>query len=71
MEIECDPVKNALNIKKHGISLAVARDMDWDDADVLPDTRSCTAKRAWRRPFRWGNVCFSSRLLIAGRIAAG
>jgi uncharacterized DUF497 family protein len=39
MEIEYDPVKDTLNIKKHGISLAVARDMDWDNADVLPDTR--------------------------------
>jgi uncharacterized DUF497 family protein len=39
MEIEFDPAKDAINRKKHGVSLAMARDMAWDDADVLPDTR--------------------------------
>lgn len=30
MEIEFDPVKDANNRRKHGISLAQAADLDWD-----------------------------------------
>ncbi|MDR1164006.1 MAG: BrnT family toxin [Candidatus Accumulibacter sp.] len=39
MEIEFDSAKDALNRQKHGVSLAIAREMEWDDADILPDTR--------------------------------
>jgi uncharacterized DUF497 family protein len=39
MEIEFDPTKDAINRRKHGVSLALAREMEWDAADVLPDVR--------------------------------
>ena len=39
MEIEFDPIKDALNLKKHGLSLALARDLEWDEARIEVDTR--------------------------------
>jgi uncharacterized DUF497 family protein len=39
MEIEFDPAKDAINRKKHGFSLALARDLDWEEAWVEVDTR--------------------------------
>ena len=30
MQIEFDPAKDALNIKNHGLSLALARELEWD-----------------------------------------
>lgn len=34
-----DPAKNAANIAKHGVSLALAGQMEWDSALVWPDVR--------------------------------
>jgi uncharacterized DUF497 family protein len=39
MEIEYDPNKNALNLKKHGIALSFAAFLDWDNALVWVDDR--------------------------------
>jgi uncharacterized protein (DUF4415 family) len=39
MEIEFDPAKDAINLKKHGLSLALARDLAWDEAVVKADDR--------------------------------
>lgn len=39
MEIEFDPEKDATNVKKHGISLAIAGELDWDAALVWVDDR--------------------------------
>lgn len=39
MDIEFDPAKDALNQAKHGVSLALARDLDWDAALVWIDDR--------------------------------
>jgi uncharacterized protein len=39
MQIEFDPVKNASNQAKHGVSLALAAELDWDTALVWVDTR--------------------------------
>ena len=39
MRIIFDPVKDAANRLKHGASLAVARDLDWDAALVRLDER--------------------------------
>ena len=39
MNIEFDPNKDQLNRLKHGVSLAAAADMDFDDALVIPDLR--------------------------------
>jgi len=39
MRIEVDPIKDAANREKHGISLALAQDLDWEAALVWVDTR--------------------------------
>ena len=39
MRIEFDPAKDAENQARHGVSLAVARGLDWDAALVWVDSR--------------------------------
>jgi len=39
MEIEFDPAKDEANIRKHGMSLALAKDLEIDEAQVMKDTR--------------------------------
>ncbi|MGH7093326.1 MAG: BrnT family toxin [Stellaceae bacterium] len=39
MEIEFDPLKDQINLVKHGISLTAAIDMDLDRAIVIEDRR--------------------------------
>ena len=39
LKICYDPSKNAMNIAKHGVSLALAGQMEWDSALVWPDVR--------------------------------
>ena len=39
MRIEFDPVKDANNQLKHGVSLAMAAELDWDAAWVWVDER--------------------------------
>lgn len=39
MEIEYDPAKDRINREKHGISLAVAAEMDLEKAVVIEDRR--------------------------------
>ena len=39
MQIEFDPVKDASNIAKHGESLALAAELDWEAALVWLDER--------------------------------
>jgi uncharacterized DUF497 family protein len=39
MEIEFDPDKDAANLKKHGISLGRAAELDWDHAAYVADNR--------------------------------
>ena len=39
MQIEFDPAKDAANVKKHGVSLALAAELDWDAALVWVDDR--------------------------------
>jgi uncharacterized DUF497 family protein len=39
MRIEFDPAKDAENLSKHGVSLEVARELDWEDALVWLDER--------------------------------
>jgi uncharacterized DUF497 family protein len=39
MQIEFDPAKDKLNRSKHGVSLALARELDWDAALVWVDGR--------------------------------
>jgi uncharacterized protein len=39
MQIEFDPAKDASNQAKHGVSLALAAELEWDAALVWVDTR--------------------------------
>jgi uncharacterized protein len=39
MEITFDPAKDAINQNKHGVSRAIARQIDWSDVMARPDTR--------------------------------
>jgi uncharacterized DUF497 family protein len=39
VRIEYDPAKDAENKARHGVSLAVARELDWDAALVWVDSR--------------------------------
>ena len=39
MEIEFDPDKDDINLRKHGISLGLARHMDFGSALIEPDQR--------------------------------
>ncbi|PZR89145.1 MAG: hypothetical protein DLM68_06505 [Hyphomicrobiales bacterium] len=39
MKIECNPAKDKINQKKHGISLAAAAGMDWSRATIIQDER--------------------------------
>jgi len=37
--IEFDPIKDAANLRKHGVSLALAVDFEWETARIEEDTR--------------------------------
>lgn len=39
MEITFDPAKDASNIAKHGVSLALAAEFEWESGVVWPDVR--------------------------------
>jgi len=39
MQIEFDPAKDAANQAKHGVSLAMAKELDWETALVWVDQR--------------------------------
>jgi hypothetical protein len=39
MKIAFDPTKDAVNHAKHGVSLVVAEELDWDSAVIWPDQR--------------------------------
>ena len=39
MEITFDTGKDAINTQKHGVSLTLAREIDWSDVVARPDDR--------------------------------
>ena len=39
MELEFDPGKDAVNYAKHGVSLGIARGLDWSTLISSPDSR--------------------------------
>jgi uncharacterized DUF497 family protein len=39
VHIDFDPIKDAANRSKHGVSLALAAELDWDSAVVWMDSR--------------------------------
>jgi uncharacterized DUF497 family protein len=40
MQIEFDATKDAANVQKHGVSLVLAADLEWDSADLWFDDRT-------------------------------
>lgn len=40
MRIEFDAAKDAINLRKHGVSLARAAEIDWRQLKAAPDTRA-------------------------------
>jgi hypothetical protein len=40
VEIEFDAAKDAINLRKHGVSLARAAEIDWRQLKAIPDTRA-------------------------------
>jgi uncharacterized DUF497 family protein len=44
MQTEFDPAKNEANLIKHGVSLGLAADLDWDAAKIWEDDRSAYAE---------------------------
>ena len=57
MKIEFDPAKDRINREKHGISLAVAVEIDLDSAIVIEDRR-----------VDYGETRFLAYALLAGRL---
>ncbi|MDV6346796.1 BrnT family toxin [Nitrosomonas sp. Is35] len=39
VKITFDPAKDAVNITKHGVSMALASELDWESAQLWQDTR--------------------------------
>jgi uncharacterized DUF497 family protein len=39
VEVEFDPAKDAGNLRKHGVSLARAAEIDWGQVNAVPDDR--------------------------------
>ncbi len=48
MKIEFDPVKDAINRRKHGLSLADAARMDIESAALVPDERHAYGEARFR-----------------------
>ncbi|NUT63515.1 hypothetical protein [Herbaspirillum sp. C9C3] len=54
MDIVFDSGKDAANLAKHGVSLALAAEMDWDDALIRTDDRRrmISLRKANQREFQ-------------------
>ncbi|CAK0742824.1 Phage protein [Gammaproteobacteria bacterium] len=59
MSITFDPIKDAANITKHGVSLELAADLEWDSAVTWMDTR-----REYREPRQSGLALLGDRLFF-------
>lgn len=57
MQIEFDPIKDRINQAKHGVSLAVAAEIDLDQAIVIEDRR-----------FDYGETRFIAYAPVGGRL---
>lgn len=47
MDIDFDPAKDAANISKHGLSLAEAECLEWDELLAIPDDRHHYGERRY------------------------
>lgn len=57
MDLTFDPAKDAANLAKHGVSLALATQLEWDSALTWPDLR-----RAYGEPRQCGIGYVGNRL---------
>ncbi|MDX9976173.1 MAG: BrnT family toxin [FCB group bacterium] len=60
MDITYDPAKDAANIEKHGVSLALAAELEWDSAVVWDD-----ARHDYGEPRRCALALLGERLFFA------
>ena len=66
MYIEFDPAKDEANIAKHGVSLMLAVELEWDTALSWPDTR-----RDYQEPRIVALVLQGSRLYFVAYVDRG
>ena len=59
MDIRFDPAKDAANLAKHGVFLALAAALQWESALIWPDTR-----RAYGEPRQCGIGYIGLRLFF-------
>lgn len=59
MDITFDPAKEAANMEKHGVSLALATDLEWGSAVTWPDLR-----RVYGEPRQCGIGYIGNRLFF-------
>ena len=57
MKLAFDPKKDAANVAKHGVSLAMADDLEWDTLECKQDTR-----REYGEPRQIGYAVAGDRL---------
>jgi uncharacterized DUF497 family protein len=57
MKLTYDPHKDAANLAKHGVSLGMADELEWDTLDCKPDTR-----REYGEPRQIGYAIAGDRL---------
>jgi uncharacterized DUF497 family protein len=57
MKLTFDPKKDAANIAKHGVTLAMAGDLEWETLECKQDTR-----REYGEPRQIGYVVANNRL---------
>ena len=57
MELTFDPPKDAVNLAKHGLSLGMAEELEWDTLQCKPDTR-----REYGEPRQIGYAIAGDRL---------
>jgi len=57
MKLTFDPKKDAANVAKHGVSLAMADDLEWDTLECKQDTR-----REYGEPRQIGYAVAGDRL---------
>ena len=58
MEIEFDPTKEEANRAKHGVSMSLAAELEWETAPIWQDTRKDYGERRMSGLALWGQRLF-------------
>ena len=66
MLIDFDPVKNQLNLAKHGLSLLKATELDWARGWLQPDTRKDYGERRISALIPQGEDLFFLAFVVRG-----